>query len=254
MNVRFGSNSAKPSAPNSPRSERGKHAVRSQAGADFAGRRWPGASDDEIARAWRWRLDRLSDQAALRPRQPGGRALRRARALEQAASSRAKRRRSWSRRLFQTTAGPRTLDARTLAGELVSSPSTRLSSRETVPAALSRKRSQAWRKGLVVHSADRRRIRRRMEDVLDLYAEEPDPKRPVVCFDESPNPADRRGQGADPASGQSSVTTAVQAQWTATCFIFLDVHRPWRSQSHREPRRRLRCLYDASSPTFTFPG
>ena len=26
----------------------------------------------------------------------------------------------------------------------------------------------------------------RMEDVLDLYAEAPDPKRPVVCFDESP--------------------------------------------------------------------
>jgi hypothetical protein len=26
----------------------------------------------------------------------------------------------------------------------------------------------------------------RMEDVLDLYAEAPDPTRPVVCFDESP--------------------------------------------------------------------
>ena len=26
----------------------------------------------------------------------------------------------------------------------------------------------------------------RMEDVLDLYAEAPDPNRPVVCFDESP--------------------------------------------------------------------
>ncbi len=26
----------------------------------------------------------------------------------------------------------------------------------------------------------------RMEDVLDLYAEEADPMRPVVCFDESP--------------------------------------------------------------------
>ena len=26
----------------------------------------------------------------------------------------------------------------------------------------------------------------RMEDVLDLYSEAPDPKRPVVCFDESP--------------------------------------------------------------------
>jgi hypothetical protein len=36
----------------------------------------------------------------------------------------------------------------------------------------------------------------RMEDVLDLYAETPDPKRPVVCFDESP--ADRRGAPADP--------------------------------------------------------
>jgi hypothetical protein len=26
----------------------------------------------------------------------------------------------------------------------------------------------------------------RMEDVLDLYAEKPERKRPVVCFDESP--------------------------------------------------------------------
>jgi hypothetical protein len=26
----------------------------------------------------------------------------------------------------------------------------------------------------------------RMESVLDLYAEKPDPKHPVVCFDESP--------------------------------------------------------------------
>jgi hypothetical protein len=26
----------------------------------------------------------------------------------------------------------------------------------------------------------------RMEDVLDLYAEAPDPQRPVVCFDETP--------------------------------------------------------------------
>src|SRR5258708_11194466 len=31
----------------------------------------------------------------------------------------------------------------------------------------------------------------RMEDVLDLYAEAPDPKRPVVCFDESPGASDR---------------------------------------------------------------
>jgi transposase len=39
----------------------------------------------------------------------------------------------------------------------------------------------------------------RMEDVLDLYAEEADPKRPVVCF-EKPDPTDRRGARADPRS------------------------------------------------------
>lgn len=31
----------------------------------------------------------------------------------------------------------------------------------------------------------------RMEDVLDLYAEAPDPLRPVVCFDETPTAVDR---------------------------------------------------------------
>jgi hypothetical protein len=38
-----------------------------------------------------------------------------------------------------------------------------------------------------VHSAGRRRVMSPdMEDVLDLYAEEPSPKRrPLVCFDES---------------------------------------------------------------------
>jgi len=38
----------------------------------------------------------------------------------------------------------------------------------------------------VVHSPDRRRICRPMEDVLDLMPKRPIPKRPVVCLDESP--------------------------------------------------------------------
>jgi hypothetical protein len=33
----------------------------------------------------------------------------------------------------------------------------------------------------------------RMENVLDLYAEAPDPKRPVVLFRREPDPAHRRG-------------------------------------------------------------
>ena len=38
----------------------------------------------------------------------------------------------------------------------------------------------------------------RMEDVLDLYAEAPDPKRPVVCFDESPTQLIGEVAPADP--------------------------------------------------------
>jgi hypothetical protein len=37
-----------------------------------------------------------------------------------------------------------------------------------------------------VHSAGRRRVRRPHGRCARLYAEEPDRKRPVVCFDESP--------------------------------------------------------------------
>lgn len=46
----------------------------------------------------------------------------------------------------------------------------------------------------------------RMEDVLDLYAEAPDPKRPVVRFDESP--VDRRGASVD--SGRAGSTRTLR--------------------------------------------
>jgi hypothetical protein len=37
----------------------------------------------------------------------------------------------------------------------------------------------------------------RMEDVLDLYAEQLDPKRPVVCYDESPTQLIRENLSSD---------------------------------------------------------
>jgi predicted DNA-binding transcriptional regulator AlpA len=43
-----------------------------------------------------------------------------------------------------------------------------------------------WRKGMWCISRVDGEYVARVEDVLDLYAEAPDPKRPVVCFDESP--------------------------------------------------------------------
>ena len=48
-----------------------------------------------------------------------------------------------------------------------------------------KKRTQAVEEERVVHPQGERGVRARMEDVLDLYHEEYDPERPVVCFDET---------------------------------------------------------------------
>jgi len=70
----------------------------------------------------------------------------------------------------------------------------------------------------------------RMEDVLDLYAEEPDPKRPVVCFDESPTQL--IGEVRQPIPAEPGQLERYDCEYkrngTANLFIFLDAHRPWR--------------------------
>ena len=48
----------------------------------------------------------------------------------------------------------------------------------------------------------------RMEDVLDLYAETPDPKRPVVCFDESPTQL--IGEVRQPIPGRAGPTRTLR--------------------------------------------
>jgi len=59
-------------------------------------------------------------------------------------------------------------------------------SRETVRRRLAENELKPWRKDMwCIPQVDGEFVAR-MEDVLDLYAEEPDRKRPVVCFDESP--------------------------------------------------------------------
>jgi hypothetical protein len=59
-------------------------------------------------------------------------------------------------------------------------------SRETVRRRLAENELKPWRKDMwCIPQVDGEFVAR-MEDVLDLYAEEPDPRRPVVCFDESP--------------------------------------------------------------------
>jgi hypothetical protein len=73
-----------------------------------------------------------------------------------------------------------------LAGELVRLTEHETISRETVRRRLAENDLRPWRKDMwCIPHVDGEFVAR-MEDVLDLYAEEPDPKRPVVCFDESP--------------------------------------------------------------------
>ena len=70
----------------------------------------------------------------------------------------------------------------------------------------------------------------RMEDVLDLYAEQPNAKRPVVCFDESP--IQLIGEVRQPIPAEPGQLERYDCEYkrngTANLFIFLDVHRPWR--------------------------
>ena len=70
----------------------------------------------------------------------------------------------------------------------------------------------------------------RMEDVLDLYAEAPDPKRPVVCFDESP--VQLIGEVRQPIPAEPGQLERYDYEYrrngTVNLFVILDVNRPWR--------------------------
>ena len=73
-----------------------------------------------------------------------------------------------------------------LAGEMVQLTGHERLSRETVRRRLAEDELKPWlRKMWCIPQVDGTYVAR-MEDVLDLYAEAADPRRPVVCFDESP--------------------------------------------------------------------
>ena len=89
----------------------------------------------------------------------------------------------------------------------------------------------------------------RMEDVLDLSAETPDPKFPVVCFDESP--IQRLGEVRQPIAAEPGRPRRVDDEYrrhgTMTVFVMLDVHRPGRRVIVSERRTGLEfalCLRD----------
>ena len=117
-----------------------------------------------------------------------------------------------------------------LAGELVKLTAHDSLSRETVRRRLAENDLKPWRKDMwCIPQVDGEFVAR-MEDVLDLYAEPPDAKRPVVCFDDSPTQLIGEVRQSIPARpGQlERYDCEYKRNGTANLFVFLDVHRPWR--------------------------
>ena len=106
-----------------------------------------------------------------------------------------------------------------LAGELVSLTEHASVSRETVRRRLAENHLKPWRKDMwCIPQVDGEYVAR-MEDVLDLYAEVPDPKCPVVCFDESPTQLiGEVASRSQPSRARSNAPTAnINATERSTC-------------------------------------
>ena len=111
-------------------------------------------------------------------------------------------------------------------------------SRETVRRRLAENDLKPWRKDMwCIPEVDADYVAR-MEDVLDLYAEAPDPQRPVVCFDESP--IQLIGEVRQPIPALPGQIERYDCEYrrngTANLFVFLDVNRPWRKVKVTERR------------------
>jgi transposase len=111
-------------------------------------------------------------------------------------------------------------------------------SRETVRRRLAENHLKPWRRKMwCIPQVDAEYVAR-MEDVLDLYAEEPDPQRPLVCFDESPiQLIGEVRQPIPPEPGQiERYDCEYRRNGTANLFVFLDANRPWRKVKVTERR------------------
>jgi transposase len=125
-----------------------------------------------------------------------------------------------------------------LAGEMVKLTAHQSLSRETVRRRLAENDLKPWRRKMwCIPQVDAEYVAR-MEDVLDLYAEEPDPQRPVVCFDESPiQLIGEVRQPIPPEPGQiARYDCEYQRNGAANLFVFLDANRPWRKVKVTERR------------------
>jgi transposase len=136
-----------------------------------------------------------------------------------------------------------------LAGAMVKLTDHEDLSRETVRRRLAENHLKPWRKDMwCIPNVDGAYVAR-MEDVLDLYAEAPDPQHPVVCFDESPSQL--IGEVREPIPAEPGQLERYDCEYrrngTANLFVFLDAHKPWRKvkvTEHRAARDFAECMRD----------
>src|SRR6202023_1925090 len=130
---------------------------------------------------------------------------------------------------------------------------------ETVRRRLAENGLQPWRKDMwCIPRVDGEYVAR-MEDVLDLYAQAPDPARPVVCFDESP--VQLIGEVPQPIPAQPGQLERYDCEYRrngiVNLFVCVDVHRPWRKVKVTERRAAedyaqcMRELVDVHYPDAT---
>jgi transposase len=89
----------------------------------------------------------------------------------------------------------------------------------------------------------------RMEDVLALYGEPADERRPVVCFDETPRQL--IGEERVPIRAEPGKRARFDYEYvrngTVNVFMFVDVNRPWRHAKVTDQRTSLdfaECMRD----------
>jgi transposase len=137
--------------------------------------------------------------------------------------------------------------------ELIEPPSI---SRETVRRRLDDNDLKPWQKKMwCIANVDGEYVAR-MEDVLDLYAEPHDPKRPVVCFDESP--IQLIGEVRVPITPKPGKRYRYDSEYkrngTANLFVIVDANRSWRKvvvtdrRANQDFALRMRDLADIDYP------
>jgi transposase len=136
-----------------------------------------------------------------------------------------------------------------LAGAIVALTEHADLSRETVRRRLGESELKPWRQEMWCIPVIDGEYVARMEHVLDLYEEAHDPRRPLVCFDESPTQLIGEVREPIPAKpGQlQRYDSEYQRNGTVNLFMFIDAHRRWRHvkiTERRTARDFAECMRD----------